>query len=370
MKTNKTVVVALAAAILASGGSIAGSVVTATPAHANAVIEPQLPSAPTGVKVIPKSGWFQPTMNVVWNAPTGGFGTTITGYTVTLKQAGKADRVFTSKTTSVSVNGFTENTSYTVQVAANVTATQIITGTNNTIHPTSISTTTAPAIASIRTGYSNYAPTSVQVSVPKISVMGVTENSIVTKLSTPGFTVGQISNYVVTVKQGTTVVKTATVTNPADNPTGSRAIPYTVSGLKSNTAYTIEVKTNVKAWSGTKTATSTVTSAKFVTAKSSAVAVAKPAVTVSSVASKTATVTWKKPAVTGSIRTYLIFATEKGSQQSMRLGEYSPTSTSAVLPSVLKPNTTYTVSVIAMAVSEDGRNTAQAVTNVDFTTKR
>lgn len=50
MNKKKVMVVALAASILASGGSIAGSVVTATPAHANTAIAPQIPNAPTGVR--------------------------------------------------------------------------------------------------------------------------------------------------------------------------------------------------------------------------------------------------------------------------------------------------------------------------------
>lgn len=312
-------------------------------------------------------------MNIVWNAPTGGFGTTITGYTVTLKQAGKADRVFTSKTTSVSVSGFTENTAYTVQVKAHVTGKTTLTGDwsgfQGTLPVKTVSTTTAPAITSIRTGYSNYPPFAVQVSAPTIKILETTENSMGATLSVPGFTVGQLTSYVVTVKQGNTVVKTTIVTNPSDNPTGSRAIPHTVTGLKSNTAYTIQVKANAKAWTGTNASTSGNT-ADFVTAKSSAVAVAKPVVTVSSVASKTAKLTWTKPAVTGQIRAYLIFVTEKGSTRSMKIGEYSGTTTSAQLQSVLKPNTTYTVSVVAMAHSEDGKNMASSGTNVVLTTKR
>lgn len=207
-----------------------------------------------------------------------------------------------------------------------------------------------------------------QVKPATITFSEIAYNSVRTTIKTPGFTVGRVKGYTVKVKQGTTVITSEVIPTAAGNDTGNLPITYKTAGLKSNTSYTIEVGTDAVSYDGKRTFHAG-TSINFITAKSSLVAVAKPVVTLFSIASKTATVTWKKPAVTGSLQTYIVFVTEKGSQ-SMRLGEYSPVATTAVLPSILKPNTTYTVSIIAIAKSEDGKNTAQAFTNIDFTTPR
>lgn len=123
MKKYKGVVIALAAAILTSGGGVAGSVVMATPAQAAEQVTNFAPNAPTGLKYanapMPYSPYFTPTIMVGWNAPTGVLGT-ITDYTITLKQTGKTDRVINSKTTYASIGSLTENTAYTIQVKANV----------------------------------------------------------------------------------------------------------------------------------------------------------------------------------------------------------------------------------------------------------
>lgn len=347
MNTKKVMVVALAAAILASGGSIAGAVATATPAQANTVAVVQT-SPPVGLRTYPFATGNM--VQVMWFAPAN-VGGTVTGYTLTLKQVGKADRILTVKGTSIVLGAsgeLAENTAYTLQVKANV-----------------VSKWGAELASSVATTNfkTSYALTTVKVSAPTyVQAVGATANSLVASWRQPSMTVGTVSTYTVKLKKGEAVVKTVTVP--------FNTLAYNFTSLTSNTAYTIEVTANAVSFRGGNVATSIAAKAAGNTAKSSVVTVAKPVVTVSNIAAKTAKISWKKPAVTGEIRAYLIFVTEKGTTKSMRLGEYSATTTSAQLQSVLKPNTTYTVSVVAVAYSEDGKNMTSAGTNALFTTTR
>jgi hypothetical protein len=348
MNKSKVMVVALAAAILASGGSIAGSVSTATPAEAATVISTASATAPIGLRTYPYATGNM--VQAMWSAPTNVVGT-VTGYTLTLKQTGKADRILTSKGTSIVLGAsgeLAENTAYTLQVKANI------------VSKTGVKSVSPTASVQFKT---SYALTTVKVSAPTyVKTVGVTANSLVASWGRPSTTVGAVSTYTVKLKRGDTVVKTVTVP--------FSTLAYNFTSLTSNTSYTIEVTATAVSFRGGNKATSVAAKAAGVTAKSSVVAVAKPVVTVTSVATNTAKITWTKPAVTGQIRAYLIFVTETGTTRSMKIGEYSGTTTSAQLQSVLKPNTTYTVSVVAMAHSEDGKNMASSGTNVVFTTKR
>lgn len=348
MNKSKIMVVALAATILASGGGIAGSVATATPAQAATVTVAAPTTAPIGLRTYPFA--MGNMVHVMWSAPTNVSGT-ISSYTLTLKQAGKSDRILTTKDRYIVLGDageLAENTTYTLLVKANI------------ISKAGVKSTSPNASVQFKT---SYALTTVKVSAPtSLYVAGATANSFAVSWKAPTSTVGLVESYTVRVKKGTTLVKTITL--PAN------ILTYKATSLASNTAYTAEVTANAISFRGGNHATSTATKVAVTTSKSSVVAVAKPVVTVASVATNTAKITWTKPAVTGQIRAYVIFVTEKGTTRSMKIGEYSGTTTSAQLQSVLKPNTTYTVSVVAMAHSEDGKNMTSSGTNVVLTTKR
>lgn len=352
MKTNKAVVVALAAAILASGGGLAGSLATATPAQAATQRVTTEAAAPAlsmfAYGVSGNSG------NAVWSAPTNISGK-VTSYTITVKKTGKADLVFTNtskeKDITMTLTGLSQNTIYTVIVKANV------------VSPTGVKS----SVSASSLMHTPYALTSVMPVAPKVAVSHVTNNSLTAVWSQPIHLAGWADNYTVVVKQGTKVVQSIIV------PDWSRNTFYTntlnISGLAANTAYTMEVTTNSRAFEGTKTASSKATVVKFTTAaKASSVAVAKPSVTVSTVTSSSAVVNWKKPAVTkGAIASYGITLTDRSTGKKYFFSRSADSDNFKLSP--LEAGKAYTVYVVAKAVSADGKSASYSVTQANFTTK-
>lgn len=186
------------------------------------------PNAVTGLNVATKT-YNEATLN--WIAPTGVVGD-ITGYTVTVKQTGKADRILKTATPTIKITGLTENTSYVVQVTATVTAKD------------KVKTATTPAVgASLKTTLSP--ASTVKVSVPT-SLKTVASKTTVTATWKAPTVTGKVTGYTVTLKKGTTVVKTVSTTT----------LKAVFSGLKANTDYKVEVKAKATSSNGKYSATS------------------------------------------------------------------------------------------------------------------
>ena len=287
------------------------------------------PKAPTALKASPSHD----SANISWVAPTGVIGK-VTAYTVTVSQTGKSDRLFRTTNTSYKVTGLSENTAYTVRVAAEVTSAD---GKRKVVSPT--------ASVAVKTAY---APTSVKVSAPTgVKLSSITHDSMVASWAAPTGTVGKITGYTVTVKVGSSVKKTVTVTSTSTK----------ITGLTPNTKYTVEVKANAVSANGTKKAASTAGTVNGVTAKSPVVKVAAPNVSTSKVSHDRFTASWTKPTVTGSITGYKVIV-KQGSKilQSHNLNA----STLSRTITGLKENTAYTVVVEVSAVAPNGKNTTKA----------
>ena len=295
------------------------------------------PNAPTGLAV---SSVFHNTAALTWAAPTGIIGGTIKDYIVTIAQAGQPDRILKTVSPTINVTDLTENTAYTVTVAANVTDGQ------NTV-------TTPAASVSFTTAY---APSTVKVAAPTgFRYSTVAYNYLTAGWAAPTGTVGKVVSYTVVLKLGTTVKGTYTTT----------ATSYRFNGLASNTRYTVEVKANAVSADGLNKATSTAVVGSATTAKSPVVSVAKPALTVSGVKYNGATVTWKKPAVTGTITGYNVqvkLGTRVLQSYNVSAATYSKTVTG------LAENTSYVFVVQAYAVAQNGINKASSYNTVGFKT--
>lgn len=338
MNKKKVAILALAAAILASSGGAVGSVITAAPAEAATLTT----SAPPNLKAFTDALTLQ--SGVTFTRPTRIVGT-ITHYTVTLKQAGKADRVFTNKsgrmTFGAPLAGLSENTAYTVQVKANV------------VSRTGAKSTGAVASTTFKTGYSKNTVKPTTPASLRVAEAGV--SSFVTRWNAPVGYVGTVTGYVVRVKQGTTVIKTVTV-SPS-------TLSYKVDGLKAASAYTVEVNATFASANRAAKASSAITKVAAYTAKPIATSL-KPVTTVSKITSNSAVIEWKP--IAGAI-TYLTFVSEKGGKLVSR-SEASPSSTSDPIPNILKPNTTYIADVQAIIPSADGKSWTAYSGITEFTT--
>lgn len=325
MNKKKVASLALAAALLASSGGVVGSVITAAPAEAATLTT----SAPANLKAFTDTSTLQ--SGISFTRPTRIVGT-ITSYTVILKQAGKADRIFTNKsgrmTFGAPLAGLSENTSYTVQVKANVVSSR------------GVKSTGAVASTAFKTGYSK---STVKPTAPgNLKITDVAETSFIARWTAPVGYVGTVTGYTVKLTKSGALVKTVSV-SPS-------TLSYKADGLASATAYTTEVTANFA--SPNKMAKASSVAAKMVaaTAKPAAVAL-NPVVDISNISSNSATLNWK--AVPGAT-TYLTFVSEKGGQVVSR-GEYDAKTTSAAVPNVLKPGTTYLADVQAVVWSADGK---------------
>lgn len=186
------------------------------------------PTAPTGLKV---AAMTYNEATLAWVAPTGVVGD-LTGYTVTVKQTGKADRILKTTTPTVKVTGLTENTPYTVQVIANVASKDRTRAVTSPAVSLAIKTTFSPA-------------STVKVGRPASLVTVAGKTTLTSTWKAPTVT-GTLTGYVVTLKQGTTVVKTYS----------TNSLKASFSGLKPNTDYTFSVKAKAISSNGKYSATS------------------------------------------------------------------------------------------------------------------
>lgn len=281
------------------------------------------PNAPTGLKA---STVTDNAAVLSWVAPTGVVGD-ITGYTVTVKQTGKTDLTFKTATPTYNLTGLSQNTSYTVQVTATVVGKDKI---NTVVSPVASATVKTP-----------YSPTYVKVEGPRPNISTVTSDSLTIVWNTPNV-VGTLTGYKVTVKEGTTIIKTMYVSSATKS--------ATIAGLKESTAYTLTVQARATAMEGG--AKHTNTSAPIVQKTSpaaSTVKVSAPA-SLKAVSGKTSiTATWTAPAVTGKLTSYTVTL-----KQGMTVVKKYYTSSTKATFSNLTANTDYKVEVRANAASANG----------------
>lgn len=338
MNKKKVAILALTAAILASSGGTVGAVITAAPAEAATLTT----SAPANLKAFTDAATLQ--SGITFTRPTRIVGT-IKSYTVILKQAGKADRLYTNYSGRMQFGaplaGLSENTAYTVQVKANV------------VSRTGAKSTGAVASTTFKTGYSK---STVRPTAPaSLRTTEATDKSFVARWNAPVGYVGTVTGYTVTVKQGTVALKTVSV-SPS-------TLAYKVEALKAASAYTVEVKANFASANKMSKASSVASKVAAYTAKPVVVNL-KPVVTVSNIDSDSAVMEWKPIA---GAKTYLTFISEKGGQLISR-GEYSSSDTRAPIPNILKPNTTYIADVQAIIPSADGKSWTAHSGIKEFTT--
>lgn len=301
-----------------------------------------VPSPPTMLNVTPfaynSSGVLETLLS--WKAPTDIVGS-FENYTVTVKTAGHADRVLTTHSTSLPLNDLKENTDYTVEVVTQVLHTD---GRSRVVSPAATIALQTPVASAALVS----APTDVIAS-------GITHNAATMTWKAPTDIVGNINSYNVEVSPG-----------PGQNYSNSYTVTGTshkLLGLAPNHRYTITVKAHATSLDGTSVATSAGTAITLTTAPapvlSPIVKVAAPVVTIGGVNSDRLTASWAKPAVTGSIKGYKV-TVKLGTRIVQTHNLSSTTQTKQLLG--LAENSTYTVSVQAIAVAPNGINTATALT--------
>ena len=260
-----------------------------------------------------------------WNAPATVVGN-LTNYTVTVKQAGKADRVFTTTNKFFVVTDLLENSTYSFEVKANAAS---LNGAN-----------TATAVSATITGTTPYAPDTVMVSPPtSVALTMPNPSEVSVSWKSPTGTVGTLTGYKVTLKSGTTTVKTVVVTGLGAN----------FSGLASDTNYTVEVVALATSPDETSNAASSAVNLQFSTV---AVQVNAPTgLLLSDVSYNSLKASWTAPSsVVGKITKYSVIVKQGDTVKNT----YYTTENSYLIPG-LSSNSAYTVEVRAYAVSNDGQ---------------
>lgn len=172
-----------------------------------------------------------------WSAPKNVVGT-VAGYTVILKQTGKADRTFTTKSTRISFGtaggGLAENASYVAQVKANI------------VSKSGVKSTSPTASVSFNT---RYAPTTVKASAPRLRITDVGANAFTVRWAAPTGAIGSVVNYSVKLKRGDVVVAKFNV-SPS-------TYAYRTPGLSTRSSYTVEITANFVSANGANKASAT-----------------------------------------------------------------------------------------------------------------
>ena len=280
------------------------------------------PNAPTELRVT-SSAYNE--ANLTWGTPEV-YGM-VWDYTVTLKESGKGDRVFTTDRNVFKITGLTENSSYTATVFANVLSA------NGQLRDTS------PAASLGMT--TPYGPSTVKVKAPSdLKFSGVTHNALTTSWTAPPGTVGSVTGYNVTLKQGATVIATKTVTTLAASFTG----------LDDSTDYTVEVSALAASADRTKTATSLTAGSTTLTLAYVATPNAPTGLKTTAVAYNEATLSWVAPTgIVGTLVGYTV--TVKEPTKADRIFQSPGTSYTVT---GLNENSSYTVQVAANVASRDG----------------
>lgn len=186
------------------------------------------------VDTMPNEAWLS------WTEPKTVVGK-LKDYTVTVKQAGKPDRVIHTPDSYHTVTGLDENTKYTFEVVANAVS---LNGKKNASSVSASKSVTTP-----------YSPSTVIVSAPK-NIVAKSPNSgrIDVSWAAPASVQGQVIGYEVVVKAGKTTVFTQTV----------NALNTSISGLEDGKTYTVEVRAIGLSWDETKKSQSEAVTAKVV----------------------------------------------------------------------------------------------------------
>ena len=271
-------------------------------------------------------------VSVSWDAPTGVVGN-LTGYNVTLKKDGNV--VDSAQVTGLSTNfaGLESGAQYTIEVVAQATSPDM---TNNAVSD----------ITSVQ-----FSTDGVEVSAPRmLNVSTLSYNSLQASWMSPEVVVGTLTGYDVTLKQNGNIVAATSTTNPS----------YTFGNLKSNTAYTVEVQAKAVSYDRRSQSMSPIADSNVMTMRSPVVNVEAPTAWVSNVGTDQLDVSWNHPSVTGFITGYKV--TVMQGENIYLMMPLSLFSTSTTITG-LNPNTSYTVSVSATAMSEDGNNYATTASN-------
>lgn len=174
-----------------------------------------------------------------WTAPavTG----TLTGYTVNIKQGSKTFKSYTTTARKITATGLKEKTSYTVQVKANAVS-RDKKHKASSAYATKFISTALSAASTVKAGK----PTSLKATTAPTSLKVSWKRPAIT---------GYLKNYTVQLKQGNKTLKSYTAAAPSQ----------TITGLKRNTSYTVQVKTNAKSTNGKYLASSAYVSASVKT---------------------------------------------------------------------------------------------------------
>lgn len=344
--------VALAAAILASGGGVTAATAAATPSYATASqsIDPFAVkvSAPRGLTT---SSTYD-SLTVAWRKPAGTIGT-LASYTVTVKQGSRTLLTNTMADTSiVFLNDLpAPGSAYTVLVTAEA---ESIEGYKKMTSPT--------------VSVSGYMPKSPVVSLdrPKVTVSGVGSDRVTATWKKPAIQSGSITGYTVTVVEDHKAPRTLKL--------GASATTATMTGLNETAQHGISVAVHAVAPDGHNTIVLG-SSYKYFTTKLSAASVVKVGKPTSITLSKLkrqnntddgnkATIAWKKPSVTGKIAFYEV--TIKIGNKMMR-DRIEVKGTKITVPNFAE-NATHTVYVTAYATSANGKYRATATGSKSFKT--
>lgn len=328
-----------------SGSNYRSPTTTFTVTTKNGVVTPPYVPAPAKAPLAPRflsrDSVAYNQASISWWEPEKLFGQ-VKNYTVTLKQAGKADRVFTVAPqfeTKFKIPGLAENTAYTAHVRANVTAWEQ--GGKPATSPT--------ASISIKTPYH---PSRVVAKAPTSLTVGklTGDDSFFywrgfdVSWKAPTGIIGKVKNYTVTIKQGSKVVRTFTTTKTKES---SRI-------LSPSTSYTVQVKANIVSADGKKTASASTGILGYKTAAepTSNVTLTTPKITFSKVGSYRFYTHWGATS-NGKVTAYVTRWYDPNGKQVA----YGEGVAKGSLVAGFKPSTRYKVVVMAIAISPNGEKT-------------
>lgn len=280
-------------------------------------------------------------IGAIWGVPSEYTGSLFYNV-VTVKEAGKPDRVIKTNSDGLSISNLTENTTYTIEVKA-----MILGYDRREIRYT-------PAVSkTVKTPYSS---DTVKVGIPtNVKVSNLKDTSMTASWTAPTGTVGKITKYSVLIMQGTKTVKSITTTQPS----------YTFTGLSAGVNYSVGVVAHATSPSGIEAYSAKAAMASFTTTTLSVAKVSAPTVTVSGIAYNRMTISWNKPAATGTITGYKVIV-KKGTT-TVKSYTVSSATTSQAITGLLR-NTAYNVVVEAYVVSKDGKATGKATSPVKTVT--
>lgn len=253
-------------------------------------------------------------------------------YSVTLSQAGKADRIFRTLSEGLIIKGLAENTSYTVRITAHVL------GYNG-----DRTVTSPPVSTTFKTPFHEH---SVKIGTPgNLKTSKVADSTATASWTAPTGTVGKLTKYSVLLMQGSKTLKS----------TETKSTSYRFSGLKPGTAYTVVAIAHAQSRSGIEIWSAKPATAKFSTTKLAIATVGKPFGAKITSTSSGVSATWRRPAVTGKLVNYTVSL----NQGTKTVKTVTTTGLKATF-SGLRENTAYKVHVKANVVSSNGKNKASA----------